>query len=404
MIDFLSPFTNRETSSLSSPSAWLSEIFAPTSKAGVKVTAESAMQHTSVYVCVNVLSESVASLPVSVYKRYEKGGKPHKEKAYAHNVHAILHDEPNEEMTAFSFKQVVMLHLLLRGKSFAQIIRNKAGQVVWVYPLSADNMEVVRLESGKLGYLYKHNKLGKVPLMASEVLHFIGMSLDGITGLSPIEYNRHTIGLSVAMEEFGSTYFKNGANGGGVLQTEKSLSNDAFDRLKSDWSAKYAGLVNANKPIILEEGLSWEKLAISNEDSQFLQSRKFSKAEIASIYRVPLHMINEMDKATFANIEHQSIQFVIDAIRPWVIRMEQELKRKLFTAAEKKNHDIKFNLGALLRGDTKSRYDAYESATTKACWMTRNEVRELEDLNPIDGLDDLLLPLNMAKEGSDAKE
>jgi HK97 family phage portal protein len=377
-------------------------MFSSPAKSGVSVTHETAMQHTAVYACVKILCEAIASLPLHLYESYENGGRSHKRKAAQHSLYDILMYEPNQEMTAYTWKYVLMMHLSLRGKHFSQIIRNRAGKVVGIYPLQPERMSVVRLESGKISYVYRHMTLGDVPLYDYEVLHFLGMSEDGITSMSPIEYNRNSIGLSIAMEEFGSTYFKNGANGGGVLHTDQKLSDEAFHRLKTEWAAKYSGLVNANKPIILEEGLKWEKLAISNEDSQFLQSRKYTKAEIASIFRVPLHMINELDKATFSNIEHQSMQFVIDSMRPTATNIEQEIRRKLLSPSEKKRHYVRFNLGALLRGDTKTRYEAYESAISKACWMTRNEARELEDLNPIDGLDEIIVPLNYAKDEKDA--
>ncbi len=227
--------------------------------------------------------------------------------------------------------------------------------------------------------------------------------MNGIIGMSPIEYNRHTIGMSIAMEEFGGTLFKNGATPSGVVSGEgvKSMSDTAFERFKQSFKENYQGLMNAGKPLILEGGFKFTPITISNRDGQYLESRKFTKADIASMYRIPPHMINEMDKATFSNIEHQSIQFVTDAIRPWAVNIEQESRRKLLSDSEKSNHYVKFNLAALLRGDTTSRYTAYGMAI-KDGWMVRNEAREMEDMNPIDGLDDPLYPLNMAKEGENA--
>lgn len=401
-MNLIGAFSQHDTSTLSSPKRWLLDMFGGNiTTSGVNVTSERAIAHTAVYDCVNILSQSIASLPFSVYKREVLKDKSLNNKAFNHPLYTILHDEPNNEMTSYTWRVVVMVHLALRGNHFSQIIRNNAGKVTGIYPLNPDKMQIVRLENKELRYMYQSDSYGQVPLYPNEILHFIGMTMDGIIGMSPIEYNRHAIGMSIAMEEFGGTYFKNGANGGGVLHTENKLSEPAFERLKSEWASKYAGLVNANKPIILEEGLKWEKLAISNEDSQFLQSRKFQKSEIASIYRIPPHMINEMDKATFSNIEHQSIQFVTDAIRPWVVNIEQECRRKLLSDSEKANHYMRLNLAALLRGDTKSRYEAYGMGI-KDGWLVRNEAREMEDLNPLDGLDEPLYPLNMAKEGDNA--
>jgi HK97 family phage portal protein len=395
----------RDSSGLASPKEWLSSMFSMESYSGVNVTTKRAMEHTAVYDCINILSESIASLPMSVYKTETKQQKSFKIKDTNHPLHFLFHDEPNADMTAFTYYQLIMVHLLLRGNFYVQIVRNNAGRVTGLYPLENEKMQVVRLESGRIGYLYTSAAYGQVALESSEVLHYIGMSLDGIVGISPIAYNRHTIGASIAMETFGSTLFKNGATPSGVVSGKgvTSMSDTAFERFKQSFKESYAGLMNAGKPLILEDGFEFKPITISNKDGQYIESRKFTKAEIASIYRVPLHMLNELDKATFSNIEHQSMQFVVDAVRPWAIRIEQENKRKCFTPAEKKNYYVKFNMGALLRGDTQSRYTAYESAITKGCWMSRNEARELEDLNPMDGLDEMIVPLNYGKEGDSAK-
>lgn len=389
----------RDTSTLSSPKEWLSSMFSLESYSGVNVTPKRALEHTAVYACVNILSESIASLPLSVYKTETKNQKSFKTKDTNHPLYTILHDEPNPDMTSFTFFQLAMVYILLRGNFYAQIVRNNAGRITGFYPLDNEKMQVVRLESGRIAYVYSHDRLGQVGLESNEVLHFIGMSLNGIIGISAIAYNRHTIGASIAMETFGSTLFKNGATPSGVVSGKgvTSMSNTAFERFKQSFKESYQGMMNAGKPLILEDGFEFKPITISNKDGQYLESRKFTKSEIASIFRVPPHMINELDKATFSNIEHQSIQFVVDAVRPWAIRIEQETKRKCLTPAEKKSHYFKFNMGALLRGDTQSRYTAYESAITKGCWMSRNEARELEDLNPIDGLDEMIVPLNFGK-------
>ncbi len=391
----------RDSSSLSSPTEWLSSMFSQTTHAGVNVTADKALQHTAVYGCVNILSESLAALPLFLYKTETKKKKSLKNKAKSHALYQLLLDEPNDDMTSFTYWQLVMLELTLRGNHYSQIIRNNAGTVIAIYPLEYSRVSVVRLDSGAIGYIYTSQNYGKVALDSSEVLHFKGMSLDGIIGLSPIAYNRNTIGASIAMEEFGSTLFKNGATPSGVVSGKgvTSMSDTAFKRFKDSFKEAYTGVMNAGRPLILEDGFEFKPVTISNKDGQYIESRKFTKAEIASIFRVPLHMINELDKATFSNIEHQSIKFVTDAVTPWAVRIEKELKKKLLTQSEKRSMYMKFSLAALLRGDVSSRYTAYESAITKGCWMSRNEARELEDLNPIDGLDEMIVPLNFGKEG-----
>lgn len=403
-MNLIRAFSHRETSTLSSPKRWLLDMFGGNiTTSGVNVTSERAIQHTAVYDCVNILSQSIASLPLSVYKREVKKEKQLNNKAFEHPLYTILHDEPNNEMTSYTWRVVVMVNLALRGNHFSQIIRNNAGKVTGIYPLDPDKMQIVRLENKELRYMYQSDTYGQVPLYPSEVLHFLGMTMNGIVGMSPIEYNRHTIGMSIAMEEFGGTLFKNGATPSGVVSGEgvKSMSETAFERFKQSFKENYQGLMNAGKPLILEDGFKFTPITISNRDGQYLESRKFTKADIASMYRIPPHMINEMTSATFGNIEHQSIQFVTDAIRPWAVNIEQESRRKLLSDSEKSNHYVKFNLAALLRGDTSSRYTAY-GAGIKDGWMTRNEAREMEDMNPIDGLDDPLYPLNMAKEGENA--
>lgn len=404
-MNLITVLSQRETSTLSSPKRWLLDMFGGNiTTSGVNVTSERAIQHTAVYDCVNILSQSIASLPLSVYKREVKKDKVHNSKAFDHTLYSILHDEPNSEMTSYSWRVVMMVHLALRGNHFSQIIRNNAGKVTGIYPLDPDKMQVIRTDSKEIRYMYQHDTYGQVPLYPYEVLHVLGMTMNGIIGMSPIEYNRHTIGMSIAMEEFGGTLFKNGATPSGVVSGEgvKSMSDTAFDRFKQSFKENYQGLMNAGKPLILEDGFKFTPITISNRDGQYLESRKFTKADIASMYRIPPHMINEMDKATFSNIEHQSIQFVTDAIRPWAVNIEQESRRKLLSDSEKNNHYVKFNLAALLRGDTTSRYTAYGMGI-KDGWLVRNEAREMEDMNPIEGLDDPLYPLNMAKEGENAE-
>lgn len=365
---------------------------------GVNVTPDLAMQHTAVYACVQVLADSLAMLPLDLYHRYEKKGRQHKEKATDHRLYRLLHDAPNSETTSFAWRHSMMGMLGTRGNHYSQIIRDGAGRVVGIYPLMSDKMEVRRrTPSGKLAYLYTLDNGSVATLEPEDVLHVQGLTLDGVMGLNPIAYNRHTIGASMAMEEFGSTLFKNGATPSGVVSGEgvKSMSDEAFERFKQSFKDNYQGLMNAGKPLILEDGFKFTPITISNRDGQYLESRKFTKSEIASIYRVPLHMINDLDKATFSNIEHQSLEFVIHTIMPWAVRIEQALNKTLLSESESRDYFIKFNISALLRGDMKTRFEAYGMAI-KDGWMNRNEPRSLEDMNPVEGLDEYLYPLNMA--------
>lgn len=365
---------------------------------GVNVTPDLAMQHTAIFACVQVLADSLAMLPLDLYRRYQKNGRQNKEKATDHRLYSLLHDTPNPELTSFAWRHSMMCMLGTRGNHYSQIVRDGAGRVIGLYPLLSDKMEVRRRHpSGRLAYLYTLDNGSVAALEPEEVLHIQGLTLDGVMGLNPIAYNRHTIGASMAMEEFGSTLFKNGATPSGVVSGEgvKSMSDTAFERFKESFKANFQGLMNAGKPLILEDGFKFTPITINNKDGQYLESRKFTKSEIASIYRVPLHMINDLDKATFSNIEHQSLEFVIHTIMPWAVRIEQALNKSLLSDTERSTYFIKFNISALLRGDMKTRFEAYGMAI-KDGWMNRNEPRDLEDMNPADGLDEYLYPLNMA--------
>ncbi|MFK5976899.1 MAG: phage portal protein [Sulfurovum sp.] len=372
----------------------LSGLFGGKSKAGVDVTLTTASTHTTVMSCYRVLSESVASMPIHLMKRKKKKGIYHKSKDYEHPLYRILNLQPNKEMTQFNWIEAMMYNLVSRGNAYSQIIRNKRGDVVAFYPLLSDNMEKVRTKSGKLAYIYHSHKVGKVWLDKREVLSVVGMSLDGVNGLSPIAYSANSIGLSMALEEFGSNFFANGANPGAVYEIPTSLSKIAFERLRTSLKEKYESLKNSGKPMLLEEGLTFKSIGISNNDSQFLETRKFQKSEIASIFRIPPHMINDLEKATFTNIEHQYLAFSTDALMPYVHRFEQALNIALFEDDNK--HYISFNMDAMLRGDTKSRYEANGKAVRDG-WLTRNEVRKQEGLNPIKGLDTPIMQLNMGK-------
>ena len=354
------------------------------SKSGKDVTEFTAMQLAAVYACVKILSESVASLPLHIYK-YSAGGK---EKLTDHPLYFLLHDAPNEEMTSFTFRETLMVHLLLRGNAYAQVVRNYAGQVIGLYPLMPTRMSVNRDDEGKLYYLYQPisgensriQKSGQIRLEAKEILHIHGLGFDGLVGYSPIAVMRNTIGIAIACEEFGATFFANGARPSGILEHPGLLKNP--EALRESWQAVYGGSENSGKVAILEEGMKYQQIAIPPDDAQFLETRKFQIAEIARIFRVPLHFLNELDRATFSNIEQQSLEYVTYTLTPWVVRWEQALNKALFTAAERGKFFVKFNLSGLLRGDYESRMKGFQTAI-QAGIMTINEVREFEDMNKI---------------------
>lgn len=374
---------------------------------GKYVTERSAMQMTAVYCCVRILSEAVASLPLQFYRYTDDGGK---EKAVGHPLYFLLHDEPNPEMTSFIFRETLMTHLLLWGNAYSQIIRNGKGEVVALYPLMPDRMKVDRDEHGRLYYEYTvydsddaegrkgTNKVGRtVRLQPHDVLHIPGLGFDGLVGYSPIAMAKNAIGLAIATEEYGSKFFANGAAPSGVLEHPGTIKDPS--KVRESWQATFGGSGNANKIAVLEEGMKYTPISISPEQAQFLETRKFQIDEIARIFRVPPHMIGDLEKSSFNNIEQQSLEFVKYTLDPWVSRWEQAMVRALLTPDEKKKYFFKFNVDGLLRGDYQSRMNGYATARQNG-WMSANDIRELENLDRIpaeQGGDLYLINGNMTK-------
>ena len=351
---------------------------------GKAVTERSAMQMTAVYSCVRILSEAIAGLPLHLY-RYDKNGR--KEKALDHPLYFLLHDEPNPEMTSFIFRETLMTHLLLWGNAYAQVIRNGKGEVVGLYPLMPNRMTVDRDEHGKLFYSYQVSnddaptmKTGTVILKPTDVLHIPGLGFDGLVGYSPIAMAKNAIGLAIATEEYGAKFFANGATPGGLLEYPGTVKDP--DRVRESWNKGFSGSQNAGKVAILEEGMKYTPISIPNNEAQFLETRKFQIEEIARLYRVPLHMIGDLDHATFSNIEHLSLEFVKYTLDPWLVRWEQGLQKALLSDSEKGRYFIKFNVEGLLRGDYASRMQGYATARQNG-WLSANDIRELEDMNAI---------------------
>ena len=354
------------------------------STSGKTVTERSAMQMTAVYSCVRILAEAIAGLPLHLYTYKEDGGK---EKAIGHPLYLLLHDEPNPEMSSFVFRETLMTHLLLWGNAYAQIIRNGKGEVVALYPLMPNRMTVDRDSSGQLFYSYQMNnsdaptmKAGTVILKPSDVLHITGLGFDGLVGYSPIAMAKNAIGLAIATEEYGAKFFANGATPGGLLEYPGTVKDP--DRVRESWNKGFSGSQNAGKVAILEEGMKYTPISIAPEQAQFLETRKFQINEIARIFRVPPHMVGDLEKSSFSNIEQQSLEFVKYTLDPWVVRWEQSLSRALFTPEEKKKYFFKFNVEGLLRGDYQSRMNGYATARQNG-WMSANDIRELENLDRI---------------------
>jgi HK97 family phage portal protein len=368
---------------------------------GKVVTEQSAMQITAVYCCVRILAEAIASLPLHLYRYTENGSK---EKAIDHPLYELLHDEPNPEMTSFVFRETLMTHLLLYGNAYAQIIRNGKGEIIALYPLMPNRMTVNRDDDGNLYYEYQtsqdeaHTMKGSlVRLSPYDVLHIPGLGFDGLVGYSPIAMAKNTIGMTMAAEEYGAKFFANGATPGGILEHPGVVKDP--ERVRESWNSAFGGSSNSNRVAVLEEGMKYTPISISPEQAQFLETRKFQIDEIARIFRIPPHMIGDLEKSSFSNIEQQSLEFVKYTLDPWVSRWEQSMRRALLRPEEKKDYFFKFNVDGLLRGDYQSRMNGYATARQNG-WMSANDIRELENLDRIpeeDGGDLYLINGNMTK-------
>ena len=352
---------------------------------GKPVNERTAMQTTAVYACVRILAEAVASLPLHVYEYQDDGGK---KLVHDHPLYYLLHDEPNPEMTSFVFRETLMSHLLIWGNAYAQIIRDGAGRVLGLYPLLPDKMDVQRDDRGNIYYVYSRNsdenpmfkEYGDIRLKAEDVLHIPGLGFDGLIGYSPIAMAKNAVGMTLACEEYGASFFANGANPGGVLEHPGVLKDPS--KVRESWNSVYRGVNNAHKIAVLEEGMKYQQIGIPPEEAQFLETRKFQINEIARLYRIPPHMVGDLDKSSFSNIEQQSLEMVKYTLDPGVIRWEQSLQRSLLLPGEKGKYFIKLNVDGLLRGDYQSRMNGYAVGRQNG-WFSANDIREMENMNPI---------------------
>jgi HK97 family phage portal protein len=351
--------------------------------AGKAVNETTAMQTSAVYACVRILAEAVAGLPLHVFERSTDGGKTLNT---GHPLYALLHDEPNEEMTSFVFRETLMSHLLLWGNAYAQIIRDGHGTPTALYPLLPSKVTVEREKGGALIYSYSGDE-GQIKLRREAILHIPGLGFDGLIGYSPIAMAKNAVGMSIATEEYGASFFSNGANPGGVLEHPAVIKD--IQRVKESWMSQYGGSANAHKVAVLEEGMKFHQIGIPPEQAQFLETRKFQIDEIARIFRVPPHMVGDLEKSSFSNIEQQSLEFVKYTVGPWVARWEQSLMQSLLLPSEKGAVTIRFNVDGLLRGDYRGRMEGYSTGIQNGFYSV-NDVRALEDMN--------LLP---AEEGGD---
>lgn len=351
--------------------------------AGVQVNEQSAMRYVTVYSCVRVLAETLASLPLFVYRERPSGGS---DKARDHPVYGLLHDLPNDEMTSLTWRETQMGHLVLSGNCYAIITTNRRGQPIDLYPVGWHYVEPVRnQETEKIEYHI--NDRGKIEVFPAEkVFHIPGLGYDGIRGYSPIRMAQEAIGIGLAATEFTARFYGQGMNIGGVLEHPGTLTDKAYENLKRSIEERGSGLANSWRPLILEEGMKWTRIPMPLTDAQFVETKKLNRDEICGLFRVPPHMIANLERATFSNIEHMSLEFVMYTMLPWVKRWEQTINWKLFTPQEREQgYYAKFNLSGLLRGDAKSRAEALHIMRQDGV-INADEWREMEEMNPIGGI------------------
>lgn len=366
------------------------------------INSTTAMKYTAVFSCVRVLGETLASTPIKIYKTDEKGDRISVKDI---NLYDILHNKPNEEMSPFNFKEMCMNNLNLGGNAVCEKLVNKKGDLVGLYPYKWQNVQIKRnKDTNKLEYHIKgENVVGKV-LSKDQVFHIPGLSFDGIVGLSPIEYVSKAINLGLSYESFGVNFYKNGANPSIALQYPNALDDVAFERLKKEFAKAYQGLANTGKPLILEDGATVKEMTIKPVDAQLLESKRFQLEDIARIYRVPMHLIQDLSRSTNNNIEHQSLEFVMYTMLPWFQRWEENINMQLLTMEQRKQgYYVEFKIDNLLRGDAVSRAQAYATGRN-AGYLSVNEIRKLENMNPIPNGDIYLQPSNFIEAGEEAPQ
>lgn len=360
---------------------------------GVNVTPNGALSQTAVWASVKVLSESVAQIPLFLY---ERDGE-YKVRATKHPLYKILQRSPNELMSSFHLRQLMMVHLTTWGNAYCEIVWSRDGQVDALIPLRPDRVTPV-LVDGKKYFDVELPDGTAVRLPAYRVWHVPGLGFDGLVGYSPIKLHANTVGLAMAAEEYGANFFKNGTSAGMVLQHPGQLSAEAASRLKRAIETSNAGLSNAHRVMVLEEGMDMKTLGLSPEDAQLLSTRQFQVTEIARIYRVPPHMLGDMSRATWGNVEEMGEEFLRYTLMPYLRSFEATITQQLLVGDEQDTHFAEFLVDSFLRANTEKRYDAYSTAIQNG-FMSVNEVRARENLNPIEGGDKHFVPLNLAPIG-----
>lgn len=375
---------------LSDETAWVSPSLGGPSATGETVNGQTAITVPAVWECVRILAEDVASLPLHIYERTDNG----KVKAPKHPLYQLLHTRPNPEISSMVFRETMQAHLALFGNAYAEVEVNAAGRPVALWPITPDRVTPRRVRAGEIVY---DVEVDGREIALSNVLHIPGLSFDGMLGYSPITVAREAVGLALATQKFGARLFGNGARPGGVLEHPGRISTEAAKNLKRSWEDAHGGLSNAHRVAILEEGLKWSAISVPPEDAQFLETRQFQVRDIARIFRIPPHMLGDMEGgASYSSIEQQALAYLKHTLRPWLVRWEQAINWTLFTEGERGRYFAEHSVDGLLRGDISSRYSAYNIGRNGG-WLSVNDIRELENMNPLEEKagGTYLVPLNM---------
>ena len=375
------------STSLGSPDAWLVDALgAGPTQSGVNVNHSSALSSAPVWACINVLAQDVAKLPLITYERLDRG----KDRATGHRFYGMLHDAPNPQMSSSTFRKTLQGHVATWGNGYAEKERNHAGDVVALWPLPPDRTEVHRVKGEKV---FVTRAGGRDILLADDdVLHIPGLGFDGLRGYSVISMARQRIGGEVAAAEYGGAFFKEGARPGGVIMRKDSLTEQAQDRLRKSWNQMHQGLSGAQRVAVLDEDMTYTRIGVPPNDAQFIETRQFSAVEICRFFRIPPHKIQVLDSVPRANIEAENISYVVDTLQNWLVTWEQEIKRSLF--ANEPEFFAEFQITGLLRGDSAARAEFYAKGIQSG-WFSINDVREMENLNPVEGGDSHFVPLNL---------
>lgn len=370
--------------------------YGSTSAAGVRVDPDTALKLSAVWACINLISESIATLPLVIYERLPNDGK---QRDTRHPLYDLLHDQPNDVQTALEWRQMMTLHALLRGNGYSQLMPGPRGFVDQIVPLHPDLVTAPRVQGDP--YVYNPPGLPPEKIPAGQMFHLRGMMLAGNTGVSVIEYARESMGIGLAAEQYAGRVFSQDGRPRGVLEHPGKLSREATERLRETWQEAYAGLGNAHKVGVLQEGMAFKSISVSPDDAQMLSSREFSVEDVCRWFRVPPHMVGSTAKVTSwgSGIEQLGIGFVTYTLLPWMTRWEQVIRRDLLL--DKRGRFAEHVVTALLRGDQKSRYEAYAIGRTNG-WLSANDIRRLENMNPIPGGDTYLQPLNMTPAGQNS--